>query len=230
MALGVARARLAAAGILLGAVALAAGLGLGAVLTGGASVPAEDSVDAGFARDMQVHHAQAVEMSVLVRDRSDDPDVRQVALDIELTQQQQAGQMYGWLAGWGLPQTSTLPVMGWMDHSGTAGTDDTAGTDHPGTDHADMAGSGMNPMTAMGLATPEQMAALEAAEGLEAERLYLQLMIPHHVGGIEMADAATEEASQPEVRRLARAMSTAQTAEVTALQQMLDERGGPVTS
>ena len=61
--------------------------------------------DAGFARDMQTHHAQAVEMAFLVRDRTDDAEVRTVAYDIITSQQQQAGQMYGWLVQWGLDQT-----------------------------------------------------------------------------------------------------------------------------
>lgn len=59
------------------AVLLAVGLvvagGVGYVLGGSASPPAGDSVEAGFARDMQVHHAQAVEMSLIVREKSTDP-------------------------------------------------------------------------------------------------------------------------------------------------------------
>lgn len=223
------------------AVLLVAGMLAGAALTASrkdsAAVPAEDSVDAGFARDMQVHHGQAVEMSVLVRERSDDPRLRQVALDVLLTQQQQQGQMFGWLATWGLPPSSTLPVMGWMGDEpfgdGMAGMDmgPTAGTGDDGTGDdgtGDDAAPAGNPMYAMGLATPEQMAALEAADGVEAERIYLQLMLPHHRGGIEMASYALENADQPQVVRLARSMSTAQTAELTVLQDLLDARGGPV--
>lgn len=209
------------------------GLLLGTALSApsAAATPVEDSVDAGFARDMQVHHGQAVEMSVLVRDRSDDPELRQVALDIMLTQQNQQGQMAGWLQLWGLSQTSTQPIMGWMSGpfsdlsemdgmEGMEGTDDMEGMDEDAT-------SG-NPMEAMGLATEEQVQALRDADGQEAERIYLQLMIPHHRGGAEMAGVALDEAAEPQVRRLAQSMVTAQTAELTVLQDLLDARGGPV--
>lgn len=70
--------------------------------------PAGSSADAGFARDMQVHHAQAVDMSFLIRDRSNDLLIRSMALDIATTQQQQGGQMYAWLELWGLSQTAPI--------------------------------------------------------------------------------------------------------------------------
>jgi uncharacterized protein (DUF305 family) len=67
------------------------------------SPPSDFGADAGFSRDMQAHHAQAVEMALLVRERSDDEELRTVAYDILTSQQQQAGQMYGWLVQWGAP-------------------------------------------------------------------------------------------------------------------------------
>ena len=63
---------------------------------------------------MQTHHAQAVEMAFLVRDRTEDEEVRTVAYDIITSQQQQAGQMYGWLVQWGLDQTGSRPPMAWV--------------------------------------------------------------------------------------------------------------------
>lgn len=198
--------------VLVGAVALiagAAGLALGLLLVGVVlrpAVPAEGSVDAGFARDMVVHHEQAVEMSVLVRDRTDDPDVRQLALDILLTQQHQAGQMTGWLAAWGLPPRSATPPMTWAG-------------DH---DHGSTPGPSMP-----GLVSDAEMARLADATDETADRLYLALMIPHHVGGVEMAELAVERADQPAVRTLAGAIVRAQEAELTLLREMLADRGGP---
>ena len=208
------------------AVLVVVGLLGGAALTRSpapAQFPDETSVDAGFARDMQVHHAQAVEMSVLVRDRSDDAAVRGLALDILLTQQNQQGQMAGWLQTWGLGQSSTQPIMGWMPPSDD-GMDGMDGLD--GMDGMDEQGS-ENPMVAMGLATSGEMTALAAADGVQAERVYLQLMRDHHLGGVEMA-AAAEQATQPQVRRLASAMVAGQTAELAPLTELLDARGGPV--
>lgn len=77
-------------------------------------LPAEDGVEATFARDMQAHHSQAVAMALPLRDRSTDPNLRTLALDIMLTQQAQIGQMQGWLATWGLPMSGTEPPMGGM--------------------------------------------------------------------------------------------------------------------
>ena len=199
-----------------GVVALLAVLALvlGAVSTwavmrdSGPTVP-DFGVDAGFARDMQTHHQQAVEMAFLVRDRTEDPAVRTLAFDIITSQQQQAGQMYGWLVQWGLPQTGSRPPMAWV-----------------GGEHAAHTAAG-EPMP--GLATTAQLDRLRAARGAAAERLFLQLMIAHHRGGVEMADAAVADASTDEVRTLASAMASAQTSEISLMESMLAERGGALS-
>lgn len=63
--------------------------------------PAEESAEVRFARDMMAHHEQAVEMALIMRDRSTDETVRILANDIILTQQNQSGRMAGWLEIWG---------------------------------------------------------------------------------------------------------------------------------
>lgn len=187
-----------AAAVVLAALLVTAGLLGGWALAGaGQGAPGDDSVDAGFARDMQIHHAQAVDMSLLVRDLTDDRVVRGYAQDILMTQQQQRGQMFAWLTGWGLPQSSSSPAMAWM---------------------------GMGGMPMMGLASDSDLERLEAAEGVEAERIFLELMIAHHEGGIQMADFAADQASEPQVQRLAEAMSRGQAAEIDAMAGLLDER------
>jgi uncharacterized protein (DUF305 family) len=162
--------------------------------------PGEGSVEAGFARDMSVHHAQAVEMAGIVRDRTRDPAIRTLATDITLTQQAQIGQMQGWLAAWGLPLTGTGPPMAWMGHTGRM----------------------------PGMATPEEINRLRGAPPEEADRLFLRLMIEHHRGAIPMAKAALERADRPEVERLAGAILRSQRGEIRLMQQMLRERGGEV--
>ncbi|MEU4090080.1 DUF305 domain-containing protein, partial [Streptomyces aureus] len=74
-AAGAAAAALVAAGAI--TYAVADGDGSGSV--SGTRTPAADSADAGFARDMAVHHQQAVEMSYIVRDRTKDTEVRRLA-------------------------------------------------------------------------------------------------------------------------------------------------------
>ena len=169
------------------------------------ATPSDFGADAGFARDMQTHHAQAVQLAFLVRDRTEDEEVRTVAYDIITSQQQQAGQMYGWLVQWGLDQTGSRAPMAWV------------GGEHAA---AHTAADG----TMLGTATAAQIAELEAATGVEAERIFLRLMIAHHTGGIAMAQAAATEARTPEVKTLANAIVTAQTAEVQQMEQMLAAR------
>ena len=53
--------------------------------------PGENSADAGFVRDMRVHRAQAVLISDIIRERSQDPAITMLAFDIAMTQQHQAG-------------------------------------------------------------------------------------------------------------------------------------------
>ncbi|HYJ69444.1 MAG TPA: DUF305 domain-containing protein [Nocardioidaceae bacterium] len=181
----------------------------------GQTVPADDSVDAGFARDMQVHHAQAVEMSYIVRDNTSDQDVRLLAYDIATTQQGQIGYMTAWLDMWDLPQHSSDPAMAWM-------SDDMTGHDMGHMSDDQMLGDdGLMP----GMATPEQMEQLRQARGKQAAILYLQLMIRHHMGGVEMAQYAVEHAEVDDVRHLAQTMETAQTYEIDAMNDMLAERG-----
>ena len=210
------RAVRAALAVLVAAVVAIAGLVAGARLVPAVGLPpSEESVDAGFARDMRSHHTQAVEMSVLVLDRTQDPEVRALARDILLTQQQQAGQMYGWLEQWELPQASSRPPMVWA--GGTAMT------------HGGMSDDAMSGMAVMpGIASPEDLARLREATGSDAERIYLELMIPHHEGGVEMARTAAERAEEPEVQRLARTIVDSQTAELAVLKEMLAARGGPL--
>ncbi|GAA0988827.1 DUF305 domain-containing protein [Acrocarpospora macrocephala] len=184
---------------------LLAGVALSAYWLLTPSTPGDESPEAGFARDMQVHHAQAVRMAMVVRDRTTDPEIRTLAYDIATTQQHQIGQMYAWLTLWGLPQAPSGPPMTWM-------------RDH----HADTPGE---PASMPGMATADQLKALEKASGREAEVLFLRLMIPHHQGGASMAQAALQLTAQREVRLLAQAMLTAQSSEIEVMRRLLTARG-----
>jgi len=178
------------------------------------ATPGDSSVEAGFARDMQQHHLQAVEMSFLVRDRTDDESVRLLAYDIANAQSHQAGQMYGWLAEWGLTQASPEPSMTWM----TRPTIDGSAHEHDGADHTPG-----EPMP--GLATSEQIAELAAADGVEAERIFLRLMIAHHLGGVEMADAAIARTEKRVVVDLSTSIVNSQEKEILLMEELLAERG-----
>src|SRR3954470_17591448 len=93
---------------------LAAGVALAMLLA--SMPPGDDSAEAGFARDMIVHHGQAVQMAEIIRNRTESDAVRLMASDVSLTQQGQVGIMQGWLGVWGLPVTGSQPAMAWMGH------------------------------------------------------------------------------------------------------------------
>ncbi len=211
---GPARVRLIVAGALLVLVALVVGVLLGRATApaGAASAPGPESAEAGFSRDMQTHHNQAVEMSLMLRDRTDDEELRLLALDIATAQSQQAGQMFAWLNTWGVPQTSTEPEMAWMALPPLDG----------GHDGQSMTHSAGQPMP--GMATPDQMQALRDAEGLEAEVLWLELMIAHHEGGVEMAEAVLARTENELVTRLAGGVVQLQQKEIDYMTELLEER------
>ena len=191
----------------------------GGFLVGRLTAPAEptpttDSAAAGFLRDMQVHHAQAVEMAMLIRDRTDDETIRIIAYDIATAQSGQAGQMYGLLDAWGLPQAGRGPAMAWTE---LPTIDGTAGGGH------DMGGE-VSPAAMPGMATPEQLASLRAATGVEAERIFLELMIAHHRGGVEMAQDVLARSDVRSVVSLATVVERAQLAEIGVMQDLLDAR------
>lgn len=168
------------------------------------SAPAESSVDAGFARDMSIHHQQAVEMSFIVRDRTDDEDVRRLAYDIINTQANQRGMMLGWLELWDLPKSASGPPMKWMGHTVTPRGD----------------GSLMP-----GMATDAELDALRSAEGRKAEVLFLRLMTVHHRAGADMAQAAAGSAETEAIRNLAAGMVRGQESEIGLMADMLKARG-----
>jgi uncharacterized protein (DUF305 family) len=162
--------------------------------------PANDSAEAGFARDMIVHHAQAVQMAEIVRDRTNSDAIRLLASDISLTQQAQIGIMQGWLGVWGLPITGSEPAMKWMGHP---------------TD-------GLMP----GMATPDELDSLFKLPPERADVLFLRLMISHHQAAIPMAKAILKRTDEPEVRQLATSIIASQRAEIENMKTMVEKSVG----
>ncbi|MFE9770368.1 DUF305 domain-containing protein [Streptomyces sp. NPDC005931] len=177
---------------------------------GAGRTPTADSADAGFARDMAVHHQQAVEMSYIVRDRTKDEEVRRLAYDIAQTQANQRGMLLGWLDLWELPKVSADPPMTWM------GMGDTA--------------SGKDGALMPGMATNAEMKRLGSLSGKEAEVFYLQLMTDHHKGGVHMAQACVSACEVGVEKRLARGMVEGQESEIDLMAGMLEERGARARS
>ncbi|QOV38788.1 DUF305 domain-containing protein [Streptomyces ferrugineus] len=172
---------------------------------GSSDTPSGDSADAGFARDMAVHHQQAVEMSYIVRDRTDDKEVRLLAYDIAQTQANQRGMMLGWLDLWGLPKVSSQAPMAWMGMG-------------------DMPSAGEGSLMP-GMATNAEMKKLQGLSGKQAEVLFLQLMTAHHKGGIHMAEGCVDKCSVDVEKRLAQGMVDAQQSEIDLMADLLEKRG-----
>jgi uncharacterized protein (DUF305 family) len=152
--------------------------------------------DVTFLQHMIVHHQQAVEMSVLVKDRTNTPEIVAIAGRIESSQADEIAFMKGWLAERGEP------------------LEDPAMKGH---------GAHMHHMMA-GMASPEQMKALAAAKGAEFDRQFLTLMIAHHEGAIEMVDElldADGSAADPVLFRFVGDIESEQTGEIERMDTLL---------
>jgi uncharacterized protein (DUF305 family) len=174
------------------------------------SQPGEDSIDAGFARDMSVHHAQAVEMGMFAYRLGTTDDIRTLGYDIAASQQWQIGQMQTWLVEWHLSPTSSNHAMAWMP-------------------------KGMNTLQPdgrmPGMASDDELKKLKSSTGKDFDILWCQLMLRHHLGGIHMAEVAAKDASDSAVRDSAAKMQAAQTYDISALTEKLKDLGAqPLSS
>jgi uncharacterized protein (DUF305 family) len=188
-----------------GVAALAFAVGRFSLFSNGPAVP--NAADIGFARDMQVHHDQAVQMAMSIYRDTEDEAVRAVSYDIATGQAAQRGEMYDWLVQWDVPQAGDL--MSWM-----AGSDEHA--------HAAPSASEEELRAEMGMATDAELAELDAAEGTAADCLFLGLMIRHHEGALEMTEAVADLGSMPRVLQVAATMQTNQGAEIAAMESIRD--------
>jgi uncharacterized protein (DUF305 family) len=112
--------------------------------------------DVRFMQGMIGHHAQALEMTGIVRARSESDAIRTLALRIEVSQADEIKMMQDWLTARGQPVPD------------------------PHAHHA--AGAMLMP----GMLTPAEISGLASARGAELDRLFLQLMIKHHEGALVM--------------------------------------------
>jgi uncharacterized protein (DUF305 family) len=151
---------------------------------------AHTQADVAFMQGMIHHHAQALQMTSLILDRTTSTAIRQMGLRMEISQKDEIGIMERWLRARGeeVPAWSPTADAG-VAHDGAAHgahaaaghtTPDHAAAGHGAVDHA-AHGAGMP-----GMLTPEQFARLESARGVEFDRLFLELMIQHHQGALVM--------------------------------------------
>lgn len=154
----------------------------------------QNAADVMFVQMMIPHHKQAVEMSeVILAKDGVDPEVVALAEQIRAAQDPEVDLMEQWLDDWGLPSMSGMDG---MDHGGGSG--------------------GMD-----GMMSDEQMAELQSADGVTGATLFLELMIEHHVGAVEMAEQVIDDGRDADVRALAEEMIVGQTAEITTMRELL---------
>ena len=161
---------------------------------GSPSAAAYNQADIAFAQGMIPHHQQAVQMAELARSRANDPQVKDLAAEIEAAQAPEIEEMTTWLTGW----DASLP-------SAPAGADA-----HDGA-HGGMPG----------MMTDQDMAALEAASGHDFDRMFLEMMIVHHEGALEMANTEQQQGQNPAAKALAEKIHADQTAEIGRMRSLL---------
>ncbi|MFE0027392.1 DUF305 domain-containing protein [Amycolatopsis sp. NPDC059021] len=179
------------------------------------ATPKAGSVEVGFAQDMSVHHLQAVTMANWARDHSTDPEIRQIAFDIQSTQLEQIGRMKGWLMLWGQPEQAIGAYMKWMTEP--------MGHGHGGSAPMSMQPANGAPMP--GMASEAELSKMQTLTGKALDVDFLQLMLRHHQGGTDMAQYGYDHSQLPAVKALAQSMLTSQGAEMNQMTLMLKARG-----
>jgi uncharacterized protein (DUF305 family) len=180
------------------AIALIGGM-LGWLVRDAAADERGNAADVGFLHDMRAHHEQAVQMAYIFRGLEDtSPGLRTVAGSILIGQNIEIGRMIQMLRDMGQPEAAeTDEAMAWM-------------------------GMPTTQEQMPGMATEDQLRALAASSGREADELFVELMTAHHEAGAHMAEAAAENASLDKVQSLARSIVTGQRGEIVELQQLLE--------
>ena len=153
---------------------------------------AHNSTDLTFAQDMMPCHKQAIQMSEIILTKQGlDPRVVQVANQIKAAEGPDIQGMQSWLSQW---QQSTTPS----------------------------SAAGMPTMQGMtGMASPEQMTALQNAVGADASKQFLTLMIQNHQHAIMLAQSEINSGQYPPAVAMAHSIATTEQQEVDTMQGIL---------
>ncbi|MEM7414587.1 MAG: DUF305 domain-containing protein [Gemmatimonadota bacterium] len=179
------------------------------------------AADVHFMQGMIPHHQQALQMTALVRQHAATDAVRQMALRMEISQRDEIKLMETWLTERGESTEMSAEAM--------AAHNMTSGTMGGGMDHS-MHGSGMQMVNGLhympGMLTTEQFAALENARGVEFDRLFLEGMIQHHQGAIDMVATlfnTSGAAQESTIFKFAEDVDADQQMEIDRMQGILDQ-------
>ncbi len=158
-----------------------------------------NAADVEFATDMIQHHAQALSMVDLTVGRDISAAMTELVEQIRMDQSLEIETMVDWLTGWDQPVPETV------------------------RDHANAHGDGEMEMDPdmPGMMSPEEMDQLEAAQGQEFEQMWLEMMIEHHEGAIEMATTEKTDGEYPDAVDLAATIVEAQEVEIEQMKALL---------
>ena len=157
--------------------------------------------DVEFVQGMIHHHAQALKMTALVPARSSSAKLKLLARRIDLSQEPEIEQMRKWLEARG----ESAPEL------------------HRPHGHAHGIGQGLMP----GMLTEPELKRLTRAKGKAFDRLFLQFMIKHHRGAVQMVNDlyAGDGGVESEIDALARHIDSDQLIEIGRMEQMLATLG-----
>jgi uncharacterized protein (DUF305 family) len=167
----------------------------GAATGSTSSDSAFNDADVTFAQEMIPHHEQAVEMAQLAKGRASSGEVQELAENIEAAQGPEIETLQGWLEAWGEEAPSG------------------------GMDHGDMGHDSDDGMP--GMMDEDEINDLMGASGADWDRMFLEMMIEHHEGAVEMAQVEVDEGENPDAVALAEKIISDQEAEITQMQQLL---------
>jgi uncharacterized protein (DUF305 family) len=169
-----------------------------------------NQADVAFAQAMIPHHAQALDMAGLVAGRTTNAKVIDLAGRIQKAQDPEIQLMTGWLKTWGAAAPTSTAM------SGMPGM--TSGHSMPGMSDTPAPSA---PMTGM-MSAPD-MANLQAAKGSQFDTMWLQMMIQHHQGAIDMAKTELTQGASTDAKALAQKIIDGQQAEITEMKGLLGQ-------
>jgi uncharacterized protein (DUF305 family) len=152
--------------------------------------------DRAFATNMIPHHQQAIDLSAMVPDHSTNPELVALAAKISAEQEPEIKALRVFLVQW----------------------DENPDDDASQGGHGEEGGHG----AMAGMVDEATMTKLQSLRGAEFDTLWLQSMISHHQGAIEMAKAEVANGQNEDVKRMAQGMIDAQQAEIDQMKHMLE--------
>lgn len=164
---------------------------------GPATESAWNHADVAFAQMMIPHHAQALAMAELAPDRAASPQVRALAERISAAQAPEIMTLAAWL------DDRDMEVPRAHEQAGA-------------WDHAQHGHDGM-----AGMLTQAEMDRLATSEGRRFDRLFLQGMIAHHRGALEMAGDVAVTGADLRISEMAADISAGQAAEIARMRGLL---------